>query len=542
MLRRFRQEGQAVAWIALAGFLGALAAPSVAVAQGAPQARVAKVLFVPVQRADMVPETVPGRVEAYLRALVEIDPTIRLYQMEPEPAPAVREPEAPVAPQPAPTLAPLPPNPNLDRAARNAETGRNLIQSGKYEKGLSALLSARDLYEKHLSDLESFESFVEVLTWIAAGFLKGGFLEEGNEALNRLLVVRPDLSPDAGTFGQAFVDSVASAKRRLKDGPTLIVVANTPNAAFYVDGRLIGAGTQTVTGLKAGTHYVRAVEESSFPKAAVVAVRGNGPVRASLTLKSRVLAGTQRPAARPEPAPVARDIRLADLVRSGEVHGSRFHAAARKAADPVLADYVLVSYLARTEGAYHLGVFLHDVRTGVTAGLEPAVIDSDLGNLQVAMLDLEGRLAQAVANWPSDRVVTSRPALYDLRVSRPPVVAAPAPAPAPSPTPAPPPAATAPAAAPPAARPDPAAALPPATAPAARPASAAAVPQGGFDDIPEDFPMETLAPAPAKKPVYKQWWLWTVVGLVVAGGATAAGVLLGRGSSQNNNLGGQARW
>lgn len=54
--------------------------------------------------------------------------------------------------------------------------------------------------------------------------------------------------------------------------------------------------------------------------------------------------------------------------------------------------------------------------------------------------------------------------------------------------------------------------------------------------------METLAPAPAKKPVYKQWWLWTVVGLVVAGGATAAGVLLGRGSSQNDNLGGQARW
>ncbi|HOU54742.1 MAG TPA: hypothetical protein PLQ97_12510 [Myxococcota bacterium] len=541
MLRRFRQEGQALAWVALAGFIGALTTPSVAAAQGAPQTRVAKVLFVPVQRAETVPETVPGRVENYLRALVEIDPTIRMYQMEPESAPPPREPEAQATPAPAPTLAPLPPNPNLDRAARQAETGRDLIRSGKVEKGLSVLISARGLYEKHLSDLESFESFVDVLTWIAAGFLKGGFLEEGNDALNRLLVVRPDLSPDVETFGQAFVDAVAAARRRLKEGPALIVVASTPNAAIYVDGRLVGAGTQTVSGLKAGVHYVRAVDDSSFPKAEVVTIRGNGPVKKTLTLKSRVLSGGQRTASRPVPAPEAREARLTDLVRTGEVHGSRFHALARKAADPVLADYVLVSYLARTEGAYHLGVFLHDVRTGVTVGLDPAIIDSDLGNLQVAMLDLEGRLAQAVATWPADRVVTSRPPLYDLRVSRPAVVAAPAPAapaPAPAPTPAPAPAAPAPAPAP-AVQPAPAAALPPAAAP--RPAPAA-VPQGGFDDIPEDFPMETLAPAPAKKPVYKQWWLWTVVGLVVAGGATAAGVLLGRGSSQNDNLGGQARW
>jgi tetratricopeptide (TPR) repeat protein len=38
-------------------------------------------------------------------------------------------------------------------------------------------------------------------------------------------------------------------------------------------------------------------------------------------------------------------------------------------------------------------------------------------------------------------------------------------------------------------------------------------------------PLEATAPAP-RKPVYKRWWLWTVVGVVVVGGA-AVGLAVG---------------
>jgi hypothetical protein len=54
--------------------------------------------------------------------------------------------------------------------------------------------------------------------------------------------------------------------------------------------------------------------------------------------------------------------------------------------------------------------------------------------------------------------------------------------------------------------------------------------------------MENLAPAPASTPVYKKWWLWTIVGAVVVGGAVTAGVLLGGQGSKTSNVTGQARW
>ena len=44
----------------------------------------------------------------------------------------------------------------------------------------------------------------------------------------------------------------------------------------------------------------------------------------------------------------------------------------------------------------------------------------------------------------------------------------------------------------------------------------------------ENAPAESDKDSKEKKPVYKEWWLWTVVGVVVAGGV-AAGVVCGLG-------------
>jgi tetratricopeptide (TPR) repeat protein len=42
---------------------------------------------------------------------------------------------------------------------------------------------------------------------------------------------------------------------------------------------------------------------------------------------------------------------------------------------------------------------------------------------------------------------------------------------------------------------------------------------------------ELVAAAPAKKPVYKKWWLWTGVGVVVVGAALGVGLGIGLASS-----------
>jgi tetratricopeptide (TPR) repeat protein len=60
---------------------------------------------------------------------------------------------------------------------------------------------------------------------------------------------------------------------------------------------------------------------------------------------------------------------------------------------------------------------------------------------------------------------------------------------------------------------------------------------------PTPAPVEEKQPAPApvtkkadKKPVYKQWWLWTIVGVVVAGAAVGTAVALTVPSGSWNNV------
>lgn len=541
MLVRLKRNGGAVSLPVLVAFgLSVAGIPSPVQAQ---VQRQAKVLFVPVQRADTVPEGVPSRVEEYFRALIEIEPRIKLVSLPVElgayPSTAT-EPEAPKvqAAEPAPVLAPLPPHPDLDKAQRLAGEGRDLSKAGKYERALTTLMQAQELYGRRISELEDFERYVDVLVWIAASFLNGGYNEEGNGALANVLTLRPGLSVDAGEFGPKFVAAVDAAKKRVTEGPSITVVAEPAEAAIYVDGRLVGTGTQVVSGLPRGKHFVRVVADSHIPGSKVVVTKGSAGAKAAVALKSRLPKVKERKVvAAPVVESKARP--LTEYARTGAYLEPGFVKEAQAAANKTLADFVLFSYLARSDSSFQLGLFLMDARSGELVPVDPAIVDTDLGNLQIALLDLESRLAKAVTEFPRDRLVKARPAIYDLRAARPvpvptPVAAVvPAPAPTPAPTPA------------------PAQVVEPApvrtsgeltSAQPALPPAAPASPSGGFDELPSDFPMENLAPAPAKTPVYKKWWLWTIVGVVVAGGATAAGLLLSNKGDKTSTVTGEARW
>ena len=43
----------------------------------------------------------------------------------------------------------------------------------KYDKALSSLVSAKDLFAKNLTDLEDFDQYVDALLWTAAAFIGG---------------------------------------------------------------------------------------------------------------------------------------------------------------------------------------------------------------------------------------------------------------------------------------------------------------------------------------------------------------------------------
>ncbi|MBL6975226.1 MAG: PEGA domain-containing protein [Deltaproteobacteria bacterium] len=515
MLVRMKRVNGAMSAVVLVAFTATLAVgpmPALAqdaVAAGGQDERYV-VLFVPIQRSDHVSEGVPGRVEEYLRALVEIDPKIDLLMHAEE---AVATPEATPA-EPVPE--PIRENPRLERARKLADSGRVSVEKRRFESGLGRLMKAESLYGRNLADLEDFDRYIDARLWLAVGFINGGYMEEGRSAIRKLLVMRPELSLDAKTFSKRFMKNLASSRKRIKTGGDLTVSVDVDTASVYVDGRLVGNGAQTVSGLPRGRHYVRVVSEGLPPRGRFVNTKPVGRT-ASVFLKV-----TPKTAARPKPAPVKARLAsrpLTEYARSGEFESS-FESDVRLALGKTRAQYAVLAYLARSDSAFHLGLFLFDGKTGKLADIEPAVIDTDLSNLQIALLDLESRLAKALSSFPSERLVTLRPAIYALAPSAypepAPVAVAPEPEPAPvtvTPTPAP--------------EPEP-------------------VASGGFDDIPEDFPMDEWPSESPSWPLYQEWWLWTVVGAVVIGGAAVIGVCAagkcGSGGGGNDAFGARAVW
>lgn len=518
MLVRFKRMNRVLAVPVLGVFAGSLVTwPSEARAQApVPEPAAAgkrAVLFVPLQRSEYVAESVPPRVEEYLRALVEIDPSIRLVTLGSE---AWKAPEEPPAAAAGPE--PVRENPVLQRARGLAESGRSAVQKRRFEAGLLQLMSAEKLFRGQLAELEDFDQYVDVLVWIAAGLVLGGFREEAGPALRNLVTARPDIALPAAEFDKRFIDAVEGAKGRLTRGAAVAVQVNDEGASVYVDGRLVGQGNQTVQDLVQGRHFVRVTAPGMRPQGRFVTVRTSVATTSFQFKQAKPKEVAKRPA-RP----------LTDYARTGE-YDAAFAQDAREAVQKASCEFAVLGYIARSDAAFHIGLFLFEERGSRLAAIEPAVVDTDLTNLQIALLELESRLAKAIERFPDDRVVRARPALYAIAPTPRPV-AVPAPVPVATPT--------APAAATPTTEPSPApASTPPATT------VAAAAPSGSFEDIPPDFPMETLPGREPSRPWYEKWWVWTAIG---GAAAVALGVGLGVGLGKGggggqSTFGANVRW
>jgi len=448
------------------------------------------VLFTPVQSSEDVPEGVPGRIEEYLHALIEIDPKIDLVMHSVETVDEVVE--EPVEPKP------IRENPGLKKARKVLDSGKRAIEKKRFETGLRQVMYAESLYKRALGELEDFDQYVDARLWLAIGFIDGGFRDEGYAALRRLLVLRPDLTLTDKVFSNRFIKAMDSARGRLVKGGDLTVAVADGNASVYVDGRLAGQGAQTVSGMTAGRHFVRVTSAGFKPVGKFVQVRRAGS-SSSVMLKLKPLSPDKTTAGPPEI-----DVKpLTGFAKTGEFTGS-FKRYAGTAVTASKAGYALLGYVARSDSAFHFGLFLFDSRSGGTVAIEPAIIDTDLSNLQITLLDVETRLSKALERFPNDRLVTSRPGIYAISPSR---MTGPAPVSEPAPV----------------AEPEP---------PGPAPVTVATVepeatPTGGFDEIPEDFPMSDWPEETTSKQWYEKWWVWTVVGVVVSvavvGGVCGAG-------------------
>ena len=341
MLGRLLKGRGTIVPIALVSFLGStVGLPVVAGAQT--RGNRSPVLLVPVQRGPGVPEMVQAKSQEMLAALLGIEPAIKLIVA---PAEAGSEPTAAtVAPEPveaaAPVLAALPVHPDIEKARKIATTGRGHAIAGRHERALTTLMQAKRLFQKRMSHLDAFDEYVEVLAWIAAAFVNGGFAEEAGPAITELLTVQPGYVAAADLVGERAAAAIESAKSRIKTGAALVVTAAPADADIWIDGRLAGRGTVTVSDLPRGIHFVRVASPNTVPTAKKVDNRRRD-VTVSLVAKYR--AGAAPVASAPvAPAPAAGERTLAWYARNGEFQDPQFASLARNAARQNLADFVVL--------------------------------------------------------------------------------------------------------------------------------------------------------------------------------------------------------
>jgi len=508
--------------------------PAAAVSQTAPGGSTSFVLVIPPGKTADVPDSVANTIEQHMKSLLGIDSSLSLIFSD------VRDPgtdfELPAPPpvESGVVLKPVPDNPKLTQVLASLDKARDLVRKKSWESALTRLMSIKNTLSGMVADTDDLSALIETHELIAVSFINGGFSEEGAAAVKALLAINP------GYTGAGQSDRVQAAvernRDRLGEGGVLVISVEPSDAVVYVDGRLIGQGDQTISGLARGKHYVRVTGETSFPSGGSVTTKAAGQsTMVSYALKTRV--------EKPKAAPVQASLTKAGprpLVwygKSGLYDHQSFSGDVKAEASAVFADHVLFSFYARSNDRFHVGAFIASGLTGAVLAVEPAVINLDLGNMYVELLGLETRIQKAIADPSTASVVTSRPAIYSMVQAKPKPVPAPAPAPAPVPEPA----------------KVETKAPKPASAPVAAVTRDSGIPEDFPMAVPEDFPMgdsqgyaqedgqqyvtEEVVDQKEEVPVYKQWWLWTVIGLVVAGAAagTAAGVILsGDGAADVN--------
>ncbi len=476
-----------------------------------------KVMLIPLQHAEDVRSLTAQRIQDYLRTLLAMSGLMELQQpteiiatrLE---AAALEEQERKQAPTPIATADEL------------LWQGKDDLANREYKVAMSRLREVVQLYRDNYEQLVDYDKMVDAHLHLAMAYYRSGHDHRGEEALTNVIVMRPEIVIDPRQFSIGLRDAAERIKDRLRAIETgQVVVDSTPSGRVYLNGVMQGGTPQTLSGLFDGEHYVQVRAEGHEHWAKRVDAPRPGALTqltADLTPHDREAPQIQHPQL-PEQAEALVNA-VVEALESGELHddfGSKAYALAEFAG----SDYLLMGYLSRDEDDTFLSPFLYSKSAGQTAALEELVFDRQLTNLQVNLLLLDDRLAEAFEHFPTDRRITARPKAYERRP--PPVVAAPPPPPEPEPEPEPEPPAEV-------AKPTPA---PPTVAPMYDPTAPIYDPTAPVYD-PSPAPVRDAAAPPdrdASGAWYRQWWVWTIVGAVVVGGAVTAGVLLAPGETSD---------
>lgn len=495
--------------LTLWGALPALAAPPPGARKPGEKAT-PRVLLVKFQKAEGTSDLIVQRIQEYMTTLLAMNSRLELLDES-----ALTKP----AEEPPPELEKT--SPALTKADDLLWKGKEAVEKKKYRSAIEQLIEATELYEENYKELRDYDKLVDGLLQLSLAYFRAGYDHNGEETLTKVVTLRPDVILDARLFSTGVKEAVDRIKARYaKTEAGKVRVEATAPASVYLDGVLRGMAPLSIEGLSPGFHYVQVFADGHEP----FAQRFTTPKADKTMTVAAKLVAKAGPAVPEQKSAEASLVEVVAIVKSG-----RFVRDLPPAAKPVVetatAGFLFMGYVSKDGREYILSPFLYDAASEKTAALEEVRFDSQLTNLQVNLLVLEDHLVTALTAFPKGRIVTARPAAYDRKPET--VLVEPTPPRAVEPTPVVEP-------------------TPPATT-AGGPGTAVADPAAPVYDpnAPLYDPTKPVGPGPGtvdEAAWYQKWWVWTLVGAVVVGGAVTAGFLLAPEDAQPSRFSTEVRW
>lgn len=390
-------------------------------------------------------------------------------------------------------------DPRVEQAERLRVAGQEAFAAGQHETALEQLQAGLGQYEDGIASVGEIDAVAVTLGYLGAASFELGYDADAKDWFKRLVALQPDAEPlDSYSDGAKALFAKTKAKLLKKKRGKLRITTVPPGAMVKVDGLEIGPSPVTVKSLVRGHHYVQASDDTAGLAGKRVKVKGGKTKSLELALSGEV---------GPEPAQEADATlvaKLVELARNNDL-GHEFKETAAAIASQTRGDCVVVGYIRPQGNQFVLTPYLYGVEPRQVAALDQFRFRAELSAVNVEATRFAAAAEAACVDFPFAMVVegAARP---PVAVVAPPVTPEPTPEPVRQPEPMPEPVAVAP------------------------------------EPMPEPHPWERPAPEDDDDAWYGAWWVWTLAGAAVIGGAAYGGYVLLQEEPESGSFDAQVTW
>ncbi len=353
-----------------------------------------RILILPTQSQEGVSEVVPGRVDRYLKQLLDISGQAEFYTLETLEVPVVEEKvEIPVE------------DARLKKADNLLWDAKELMGKGKFYKAAATFKKSMKLYESRFDVLVDFNKYIDGALGVALAYFYAGQAFEGERALKRVLSFRPDLILDKRKVPKEALE-ILSKLQRLQTSSALTSVrieSTPPGAEVFIDGIRAGETPFQARNMVRGVHVVRMVLDGHQSYAKSISMSGKGHVVKGKLKPLKVQKDAAPKFRSPEP--------LVTLLQQGKF-GTRFLRIAAQVSRFYNIENIVMGYARKNKNRYEMATFIWERERNRIAELDWISLDPELSDMQVNLLNLEGQVLSGLAAFPVSRKLTGPSDIY----------------------------------------------------------------------------------------------------------------------------------